>query len=185
MKWIDYKCSGKRRELPLISYVVLDTETTGLITSENEIIQLSMLKIEDGEIVDVFNNFYNSHNPIPERITALNGISDEMVKDKPYIEDCLKEISSFIGDLPILGHNVGFDVKFLEKYFMQKENRKLNNEWDDTMKLARENFQLSSYKLGDLSIRFNNKYFPSHNSLDDCYATYELYEAIKNSIIGK
>lgn len=179
MKWIDYKCSGKEVNQPLNEYIVLDTETTGLIPLENEVIQLSMLKIKNGNVIDIFNNFYKPHNSIPERVSQINGITDETVADKPFIDECLNDISSFIGNLPIVGHNVGFDVEFLDKYFMQKENKKLLNEWADTMKIAKNLFDARYYNLNFLSKKFNKNYFPSHNSLDDCYATFELYENIK------
>lgn len=176
--WKDYKCSGKRVNKKLKSYVVLDTETTGLEPKEDEVIQLSMLKIENGEVKNCFNKFYKSHKNIPDRVSKLNGITEEMVKDKPYLEDSLEEIEAFIGNSSLIGHNIGFDLNFLEKYFLNKLNKKILNSWDDTMKLSKENFYSPKYSLDFLSSRFNHRYFPSHNSLDDCYATYELYERI-------
>ena len=98
--WKDYKCSGKRVNKKLKSYVVLDTETTGLEPKEDEVIQLSMLKIENSEVKNSFNKFYKSHKNIPDRVSKLNGITDEMVKDKPYLEDSLEEIEAFIGNKP-------------------------------------------------------------------------------------
>lgn len=176
--WIEYQCSGKRVNKRLSSYIVLDTETTGLKPKEDEIIQLSMLKIKNGKVIDIFNEFYKPYKTIPERTTKLNGISDETVKEKSHFEDSLGEVISFIGDSPLVGHNIGFDLSFLEKYFLVKENKKIMNVWDDTMKLSKENFYSPKYSLEFLSSRFNHRYFPSHNSLDDCYATFELYERI-------
>ena len=177
----DYLCAALNpcnRELKDATYVVVDCETTGLSIEFDRLTEIGAFKVKGGMVIDRFDMLINPGMSIPKLIQEKTNITDEMVKDKPYLEDSLEEIEAFIGNSSLIGHNIGFDLNFLEKYFLNKLNKKILNSWDDTMKLSKENFYSPKYSLDFLSSRFNHRYFPSHNSLDDCYATYELYERI-------
>src|SRR3989339_617526 len=99
------RCSG--------DYVVIDVETTGLQPENSSIIELAALKINNGNIVDTYETLVNHGKNVSKEITKINGITTEMLKGKPSIEKVLPEYLLFIGNNPVMGHNIAFDVKFI------------------------------------------------------------------------
>ncbi|WP_456816337.1 MULTISPECIES: 3'-5' exonuclease [unclassified Bradyrhizobium] len=100
--------------------ILLDVETTGLDTAKDEIIELGMVKftyLSDGRIgrvIDTFSCFNQPSIAIPIEITALTGITDEMVKDHGLDKE---RINAFVSDaVVVIAHNAGFDRKFMERY---------------------------------------------------------------------
>lgn len=125
------------------SFVCLDFETTGLEESA-EIIEIGMVKVVDGEIVDRYEQLVQPHRPIPEHITLLTGISDEMVADKPYWSEVQQTLLDFIGDHLLVAHNINFDRNMLENHL----GYETQNLWVDTHDLAKIFLpNLTSYKL--------------------------------------
>ena len=90
-------------------YVALDLETSGLNPSENQIIEIGMAKVCDGEITETYSRLLNPKEKLSQRIVELTGITDEMVAGQPHVSEVIDEIVSFIGELPLLGHNIIFD----------------------------------------------------------------------------
>ena len=95
------------------SYVALDLETTGIGARHEKITEIGMVKVIDGETTDTYHTMVNPHREIPKRIVELTGITDDMVKGAPGIEEILDEVLDFTGDLPLLGHQIIFDYGFL------------------------------------------------------------------------
>ena len=77
------------------SYVALDLETTGIGARHEKITEIGMVKVIDGEAVDTYHTMVNPHREIPERIVELTGITDDMVKDAPGIDEILDEVLNF------------------------------------------------------------------------------------------
>ena len=103
--------------------VIVDVETTGLSEYYDEIIEICALYVRGGKIVDKFNTLINPNKPIPLNATRVNGITDEMVRNKPTIKEVLHSFDRFLQKIenPVfVGHNVSFDIRFLkasyEKY---------------------------------------------------------------------
>ena len=97
------------------SYVALDLETTGIGARHEKITEIGMVKVIDGEATDTYHTMVNPHREIPKRIVELTGITDDMVKDAPAIEDMIGDVVRFCGNLPLLGHNILFDYAFLKR----------------------------------------------------------------------
>ena len=87
------------------SYVALDLETTGIGARHEKITEIGMVKVIDGEAVDTYHTMVNPHREIPERIVELTGITDDMVKDAPGIDEILDEVLNFTGDLKLHGRS--------------------------------------------------------------------------------
>lgn len=163
------------------NYTVIDIETTGLSCEKNEIIELSALKIRNNKVIDEFSSLIKPDGHINSFIKSLTGISDELVKDANNITQVLPEFISFIENDTILGHNIKFDLRFiqynLKKYF-QKE---FNNPSLDTMQLSRKYCkEVTSHKLKILAEHFNINTQGHHRALKDCQITNDVYQNIKN-----
>lgn len=159
-------------------YCVLDTETTGLSSYYNEIIEIGILKVRDNKIVDRYSQLIKPNCEIDPFITSLTGITNEMLKDMPAIDFVMSDVLSFIGMDVIIGHNTSFDIRFLNAGF----NIELDNKYMDTMQFARKLFpELKHHRLSDLTSYLglsNNE----HRSISDCIATKELYDSIKDTM---
>jgi len=105
------------RELKELTYVVFDTETTGLSPSSgDEIISIGAVRITNGEI-DEAGAFYRLVNPgmsIPKQSIQYHGITDDMVANEDHIEDVLPSFRKYVGDSILVAHNAAFDMKFLK-----------------------------------------------------------------------
>lgn len=92
----------------MTSYIALDLETTGLESKTEKITEAAALKVIDGTVRERFVTLINPGRPIPEKITQLTGITDEMVRTAPLMEEVIRELLAFCGRLPLLGHNILF-----------------------------------------------------------------------------
>ena len=97
------------------TYVVFDIETTGFSPLRNKIIEIGAVKVKNGQIIDRFSEFINPEVPIPFKITKLTSITDEMVMNAPPIEVILPRFVEFCKDCVIVGHNVAFDISFINQ----------------------------------------------------------------------
>ena len=95
-------------------YVSLDLETTGLEPKRDRIIEIGAAKIRDGQIQETYSLLVDPRVKIPERITDLTGISDQMVEGQPFVEEAVTGLLEFCEELPLLGHNLMFDYSFVK-----------------------------------------------------------------------
>lgn len=162
-------------------YCVLDTETTGLSAYYDEVIEIGILRVRNGEITDRYEQLVKPENEIDGFITSLTGITNVMVADKPSIENVKSDVLAFLGSDVIVGHNTSFDIRFLAAGFQKN----ISNEYMDTMQFARKLYpDLPHHRLSDLSeyLQLTNN---EHRALVDCITTKELYEAMKTEIARK
>ena len=146
-------------DLPLegTEFVVFDTETTGFHAALNDsMIEIGAVKIKDGMIEDRFDLLINPGYHIPEVITNLTDITDDMVKDAPNEEEATKEFLSWIGESPLVAHNAKFDISMLEMAMHKYNLGELKNTVIDTLELARAlDRDYSRHSLSALVKRYN------------------------------
>ena len=161
------------------SYVALDLETTGIGARHEKITEIGMVKVIDGEAVDTYHTMVNPHREIPERIVELTGITDDMVKDAPGIDEILDEVLNFTEDLPLLGHQIIFDYGFLVQAAVNQK-RKFEKYGVDTLKLCRYLMPGAEKKnLGAACAYFGVHQDTVHRALSDAYAAHDLYQGLK------
>ena len=103
------------------NYVIIDVETSGLNPENDEIIRLSALKIENKKISERFSVLTKPINPLTEEIEILTGITNVELEEKCGINDLLPDFLNFIGDNPLVAHNIGFDIKFINVALKKSE----------------------------------------------------------------
>ena len=139
------------------TYVVFDTETTGFNAGgKDQMIEIGAVKLKDGEIIDRFDELINPNRHIPDHITELTNITDEMVKDKDDEEKVTKKFLEWTGDLPLVAHNAKFDISFLTSAMKKYNLGELKNTVIDTLELSRTLDQgFARHSLSALVSRYN------------------------------
>ena len=170
------------------TYCVLDLETTGFSATTEKITEVGIMKVKNGEVIDEFSTFVNPEKHIPERVTEVTNITDEMVKDAETIKEIFPKILEFLGDdkeTVIVAHNANFDVGFL------KQNAKsLGYNFDytylDTLSLAKDLFpDYKKYKLGKIAENLGIKVEVAHRALDDVDTTVKVFNVMVDMLKEK
>lgn len=154
-------------------FVVFDIETTGLSRDKCEITEIGAVKIKNGEVIDRFSSFVDPKVHIPEDITKLTGITDEMVKGAPDTEAVLKSFADFVGDACIVAHNASFDMGFIREKG-KKFGLAFANDVLDTLAVARILLpELKKHKLNILADYFGIP-LQHHRAVNDAEATAQI-----------
>ncbi len=152
-------------------FISLDLETTGFDPTNDKIVEFGAIKFDLKGHKETLKFFINPGVPVPQITTHITGITDTDVKDAASIADKKDEILAFIGDLPLVGHNISFDTSFLKHYGIAKNNPEF-----DTLQFAGILFpSLPSYSLEILSHHLNLTHKEKHRALDDAIAAMELF----------
>ena len=152
------------------SIVCIDLETTGLDLRKDAIIEIGAVRFNGSRVEAEWSTLINPHRPIPPFITQLTGISDAMVVQAPPIKAVLQELVDFVGNDPILGHNVQFDVGFLRQQGVFQDNLTI-----DTYDLAAVLMPTAGrYNLGILGQQLNIMLPGTHRALDDARLTHAV-----------
>ncbi|HYH11048.1 MAG TPA: 3'-5' exonuclease, partial [Thermomicrobiales bacterium] len=117
-------------------FVSVDVETTGLKPASQRIIEVALVRFEGGIETARFDRLVNPGRRIPSYISKLTGIRDDDVEDAAAFAQLANEIVEFIGNDILVGHNVGFDIGFLNAELQRARIGKLVNESVDTLTLA-------------------------------------------------
>lgn len=160
-------------------YVVFDIETTGLNKDSDFIIEIGALKYKNNVLVDEFSYLINPKIELPQIIIDITGIKDRDLIDKETIDVILPKFVEFIEDLPLLAHNISFDLGFINKNLKDLNLNELKNENIDTLEVAKKYLpQMYNYKLETLKKYFNIKQV-SHRAIGDCHTANYVYQECK------
>ena len=156
------------------TFVVFDFETTGIDFTSDCITEIGAVKIVDGVISEKFTTLINPQMKIREETVKLNGIDDEMVKDKPPFAKVSGDIYKFFEGAILVAHNAEFDFKFLKRQ-SEEQGYFYYNHVIDTVQFARETIKyMHNYKLNTLAEYFEIT-FNHHRAFDDAYATAVIF----------
>jgi DNA polymerase-3 subunit epsilon len=169
-------------ETPLsqVTFVVLDLETTGAVPGENAITEIGAVKYLGGERLGVFDTLVNPGAPVPSFITMLTGITDRMLRPAPRLAAVLPALLEFIGNAVIVGHNVRFDVSFLDGALTARGEAGLDHHRVDTLAIARRLLrdEIADHKLATLAHHLQASVVPCHRALADAQATADVLHAL-------
>ncbi|HEV8546788.1 MAG TPA: polyribonucleotide nucleotidyltransferase [Candidatus Limnocylindrales bacterium] len=163
--------------------VVIDVETTGTDPKMSDLLEVAAVKIKGTKIVDRWSTFVNPGRPIVGN--QMHGITDKDVKGAPSPKDTADKLLDFVGDALVVGHNVGFDLGFIEEA-KGDGFRFAPGTYLDTLVIAREGYPgAESYKLGDLARFFGIELAQGHRALPDAEATANLLLWFANDLPGR
>lgn len=161
-------------------FVSLDIETTGLSANMNHIIEVAVIKYKNNVIVSKFETLINPETEISKSITRLTGIDNDMVKGCPTIDEIKFDLINFIGDLPIVGHNISFDKNFIQT----KYDLIFKNNFIDTLSLSRILYDnLENHKLETIK-NYLEISLDSHRACNDCFTSVKILEEFRSNVIG-
>ena len=166
-------------------YVVFDIETTGLDPYKDKIIEIGAIKLKGKEIIDEFSVFINPEIDIPEEITALTNITNDMVKDAEKVETVLPKFLEFCKDTTVVAHNAKFDVGFINQ-----KAKNLGLEYSpsviDTLHWARILLpEQKRFGLKYIANYFNVVLDNHHRAVDDAKATAEIFQKFLNMVLSR
>ena len=163
-----------------VTFVVVDLETTGGSPSDDAITEIGAVKLRGGECLGTFSTLVNPGRPIPPSITFLTGITQAMVVPAPRIEAVLPSFLEFARGAVVVGHNVRFDLAFLQAALREHGEPRLDAPSVDTCALARRlvREEVPNCKLDTLSERFRLPHRPTHRALADALATGDLLHVL-------
>jgi DNA polymerase-3 subunit epsilon len=158
------------------TFCVLDLETTGGNAATCGITEIGAVKVCGGEVIGTFQTMVNPGCGIPPKITIVTGITELMVMDAPTINEILPTFLDFIGGAVIVGHNIRFDMSFINAAIRRWGGPMLGNQRLDTLSLARRLLteEVPRFSLGELAKRLRLPHQPCHRALDDAWATVDL-----------
>lgn len=166
----------------MTEYIVVDLETTGLSPDDGcEIIEIGITEIKYGKIVKNFSRLIKPKKRIPEFITKITSITNEMVQNEESIDTVLPRFREYIGDRTIIAHNAKFDLKFLNFYLEKLNLDKITNSICTLEMLkANPNYKARNKKLETACEYYNIKNQHAHRADSDTLATAQLFLRIKD-----
>lgn len=166
-------------------YVVFDIETSGLIPNKDKIIEIGAVKYINNKKVDEIDYLIDPKINLEPIITKVTGLKDSDLKGKSSIEEVLPIFINFISDYPVIGHNISFDIDFINYNLRKIHKKEINNKVIDTLFLSRITiYDIKNHRLKTLKEYLKLDY-GSHRSICDCYTCNEVYQYCKNKKEGR
>ncbi len=164
-------------------FVAFDLETTGTVPAIDQIVEIGAVRFLNGEVEATFSTLVDPRQSIPPGASAVNGITDDMVAGKPFIETLLEPLAEFCEDLPVVAHNAPFDAQFLTAAIKKYETSSPRGVILDTLPMARKVFPgLANYKLGTLVQHLKIEAGTFHRAEEDASYCGKLFLEIVKKI---
>lgn len=159
-----------------VTFTAFDTETTGLSATSDRIIEIGAVKFDKNGIIDKFETLVNPQKSIPAECTAINHITNEMVKDAPLSKDAVSDFCKFIDGSILIAHNAGFDLGFLNEECKRAKLAETKNKALDTLTLVRWAYPLiGKYNLQLMARLMDIKVNDAHRAYDDARVCMEVF----------
>jgi len=157
------------------TFIVFDLETTGFSNKNDKITEIGAVKVENFKIVDRFSQLINPEKDISYKVQELTGITNDLIKDKPTIEEILPKFVEFIGDSVLVAHNADFDMGFMQQK-CREQNIEFKNTSVDTLTLARTLLpHMKRFRLNLIAKELGIPLLNHHRAVDDAEATAHIF----------
>lgn len=157
------------------TFVVFDLETTGFSNKNDKITEIGAVKVENFKVVDRFSQLINPEKDISYKVQELTGITNDLIKDKPTIEEVLPKFVEFIGDSVLVAHNADFDMGFMQQK-CREQNIEFKNTSVDTLTLARTLLpHMKRFRLNLIAKELGIPLINHHRAVDDAEATAHIF----------
>jgi len=162
-------------------FIAFDLETTGILAGVDRIVEIGAVRFVDGEVDGVFSTLVDPLMPIPPGATKVNGITDDMVKGKPRVEDLLEALADFCADDILIAHNAEFDTQFLTSDIKKHEMKAPRGLILDSYPMSKKIFPgLANYRLSTLVQHLNIPSAGFHRAEEDAsYCGHLLLKMIE------
>ncbi|MEJ7582780.1 MAG: DEDD exonuclease domain-containing protein, partial [Acidimicrobiales bacterium] len=169
-----------------VTFCVIDVETTGGTAADGGLTEVGAVKLLGGRCLGTFQTLINPGLAIPPQITVLTGITQSMVLPAQRPHEILPTLLEFVGDAVIVGHNVRYDLGYLNHALERSGRPRLTNRWVDTCALARRlvREEVPNCRLSTLADRLRLPHRPSHRALADALATGDLLHVLLERAAG-
>ncbi|MFC1651981.1 exonuclease domain-containing protein [Patescibacteria group bacterium] len=161
-----------------MKFLALDLETSGLDPEKDRIIEVALVKFENGEIKEKFQSLVNPGIQVEQYVLDLTGIKQEELDEAPRFLDLKGKIVDFIGDHPLVGHNLKFDIDFFKNHDLSLRNKVYDTWYFSTLLLPWE----ISYSLEVLTKNLNLTHSDQHRALSDATAAVKLFSLLMSAI---
>ena len=165
------------RKLDETDYVVFDLETTGAKSPPCRVTEIGAFRVKNGELAGEFQTLVNPETPIPEFITGLTNITDEMVKTAPKFAEVASDFMEFVGDSVLVAHNAAFDMRFLNAEIGKiHQNYRVGNPHLCTVKLSRKLIpEIENHRLNTVANFYSIDLTNHHRASADALATAKIF----------
>lgn len=188
----------------LSNFIAIDCETTGLNANKDAIVEIAAIRFKNWEPIDEFSTLVNPMRRMPQAASAVNHITDEMLRGAPVMSDVAPLFTDFIGNQPLVGHNIIFDLNFIQNAGIDLLSQ--NRRYYDTLKLVKrtltksgdkqwdndlggyvevEDYDVENFKLGTLCDYFGIPVDSAHRALSDARVTGLLFKEIVEAKLAK
>ena len=163
------------------AFVCVDTETTGLLPHKDRVIEIGLVRVENGKEVDRFHTLLNPGVSLPDIITEITGLTDNDVTDAPKFADIADELAELLDGALFVAHNADFDLRFIQHEFA-RVNQEFAPEQLCTVKLSRALFPNERrHNLAALIERYGFAAEKRHRAFDDALVVWNFLEHVKKN----
>jgi len=166
---------ARNQSLRSLTYAVVDVETTGLSAlAGDRICEVAVVIAKNGQIVDQFQSLINPGRPISYGAAAVNGITNNMVRNAPKFRSIATGLLEYLDGTVLVAHNASFDLSFISTELRAVGLAPPDNPVIDTLALARRNYSFASNKLGNVARSLGIQTFGLHRALADATITWHV-----------
>jgi len=180
---------SKNRPIDQLTFVVLDTETSGLDIKKDTILSVAALKIINGEIIihDRLECYIKDGKYIPDQSIEVHGITRNQIKGGYELEQVIIQLVDFIGNAIIVGHHIAFDVKMIDKYVIKQLGFHLKNRTLDTSSLNHRlenniHEPVKPISLDQLAMNYGVPLGRRHTAAADTFITATIFLKMLNRL---
>lgn len=169
-----------------VTFMVLDVETTGGSPAEASLLEVAAATFRGGQRLEVFESLVDPGELIPPFISELTGITDDMVRGAPAPGAVMPDLLALVTDAVVVGHNVEFDLGFVNAALLRCGRPPLSNPVVDTLALARRlvRDEAADCSLSTLAAALRLEHRPAHRALADVLATADLLHRLMETAAG-